>query len=185
MSFGQPPGGGWGQPPGGNPPPGGGNPYDPGGGGAFGPPGGAPPSGGGAFGPPGGGYPPQQNGFGQPPSGGAFGPPGGAPMGGPGGPQNDPVALASIGSGAVSLLIGLVGCCIPCVGWLSFPFSFIAIGAGAFSLVRQNKEPEKYGGKPLAIAGIALGAVWMVLYLIWTIVIVGMMGAGSFMEQMN
>jgi len=197
-SFGQPPGGGgFGQPPGGGPPPGGGG---------FGqPPGGTPPPGGGGFGqPPGGTPPPGGGGFGQPPGGGGFGQPpgsapggspgfgqppggppnafGGAPPGGGGGgaPQTDPMAIGSLAIGAFSLITCF--CCVGFfgpLGWLSLPLQIIGIGIGGFSLKRQGDEPDKYGGKPVAIAGIVTSTISLILALV--IGILRIVGALAFM----
>jgi hypothetical protein len=135
-----------------------------GGGGGFGPPGGAPPGGG--FGPPPGGDP-----FGQPPAGGAlppagggFGPAPGAP--GPGAPAIDPVAIAAAALGVVSLIT-----CF-CCGIFGVPIPLLAAGAGAFSLIRQKNEPEKFGGpsKILAIVGIAVGALSLIMMIVGLII---------------
>lgn len=60
-----------------------------------------------------------------------------------------------------------------CCGAFGIPFPLIALGLGAFSLVRQNKEPEKYGGKPFAIAGVAIGVISLILTIVMLVIGVG------------
>ncbi len=139
---GPPPGGGWGPPPA---PPGGGwgpPPAPPGGG--WGPP----PA------PPGGGWGPPPQG----PPGGGWGPPPGPDGYGPspGGRQTDQAAI-------VSLVCGI--CSFPalfCCSLFGVPLSIGAIIAGVVALGNINKKPE-LDGKPMAIAGIAIGGVSIVL----------------------
>ncbi|HEY8427494.1 MAG TPA: DUF4190 domain-containing protein [Sandaracinaceae bacterium] len=78
------------------------------------------------------------------------------------------MALGSIATGAASFLFGLLGCCfpIPCT-IAALPLSLIAVGTGIVALARQNKEPDRYTGKGLAIAGIALGGTWLLLGILW------------------
>lgn len=93
-------------------------------------------------------------------------------MGG-GAPQNDPLALASLGIGVFSLIT-----CF-CCGLFSTPFPLAAVALGAFSMMRINKEPEKYTGKGFAIGGMALGGVSLVLLIIATVLGMG----GQVMQQ--
>jgi Na+/proline symporter len=87
---------------------------------------------------------------------------------GPGGaPQNDPLALASIGVGVFSLIT-----CF-CCGLFGLPFPIAAVVLGVLSMNRINKEPDRYTGKNLAIAGIAVGAVSLVLTIVMIFVGVG------------
>ncbi len=132
-----PPGG---MPPGGMPPPGA-------------PPPGAPPPG--PFGPP-------------PPAGGPrFGPPGGygteLPPGtrfGAGGGQGptEQLAIASLGTGIGALAF------ICCCGPFSIALGVAAVVLGLVSLSKINAEPQRYGGKPIAIAGIVTGVLGVVTY---------------------
>ena len=66
--------------------------------------------------------------------------------------------------GIVSMTIGF--CCY--FGVLTSP---IAIGLGVFSLFQIKKDPNKYSGKGMAIAGIVAGALYFVILaliiLIW------------------
>ncbi|MGF1465893.1 MAG: DUF4190 domain-containing protein [Sandaracinaceae bacterium] len=147
-SFGQPPGGGggFGQPPGG---------------GGFGqPPGGS----GGGFEPPPGSQPGGGQGFGQPAGPGGYGgPPGGPGPGGFGpspeeGPKNEQLAIVSVVLGGLSIPM----CCCGCV-----PIPIAAVVCGVLALQRINKDPQALKGKELAYAGIGLGAVFILLTLVW------------------
>ena len=66
------------------------------------------------------------------------------------------VAIASLVLGIVSVTLGW--CCF--FGVLTSP---VAIGLGIFALVQINKDPTKYGGRPLAIGGIVAGSLFLVL----------------------
>jgi hypothetical protein len=170
MSFGQPPpgGGGFGPPPGD---------------GGFG----QPPGGGGFGQPPGGGFgPPPGGGFGPSPSGPGGDPFGGAPPGGiaGGAPQNDPLALASLGTGAAGLLLSFVSFCC-CIGYLSIPLALAAIGTGVFSLQRQKKDPAQFGGKNFAFAGIALGGVTLLAAIVIIVLSLVVGFGGSMMQELN
>ncbi len=168
-----PPPGGYGPPPG---PPGG---FVPPPGGA--PPGGAPPGGGG-YGlppgpPPGGGFSPP--GWNAPPGGyGAGLPPGvspGSAYGGPPGAAQDQLAIVSLVLGLFSLF--MVFCCGP----LSIVLGISAVTFGLVSISRIGKEPMRYTGKPLAIAGIVLGALGALGYVLMFVVF----GAFSFLSRMS
>jgi len=144
--------GNWGDQPGG----GGGG----GGGGGFGqqPPA-APPGGG--FGPPPGGQP----GWGAPPpsdSGGGGGQPQ-API--------DPIAMASVGVGVLSLIL-----CVCCPGGLLF--AIVALGLGGFAMTRANVPGANPSSKSLAIAGLAVGGVSLLLNVVRLIMMFAGLGAG-------
>ena len=74
------------------------------------------------------------------------------------------LAVLSMVLGIVSITIGW--CCY--FGVLTSP---VAIGLGVFSLFQIKKDPSKYGGKGMAIAGIVAGALYFVfmalIVLIW------------------
>lgn len=74
------------------------------------------------------------------------------------------IALLSMVLGIVSITIGW--CCY--FGVLTSP---IAIGLGIFSLFQIKKDPSKFGGKGMALAGIITGALYFVfaalIALIW------------------
>ncbi len=65
------------------------------------------------------------------------------------------LAVASMVLGLVSITIGW--CCY--FGVLTGP---IAIGLGLYSLSQIRKDPKRYGGKGMAIAGIVTGALYFV-----------------------
>ena len=124
--------------------------------------------------PPGGGFgqPPQQGGgggWGQPPGGGypppqqpgGFGP---GPAGGGGGQKMEVLAIVSLVAG----ILGLTSCC--CI--FLVPLPLIAVITGAIGLKKCNEDPS-LGGKPLAIAGIALGGLSIVLAIVGLIFNVG------------
>lgn len=136
-------GGGYGPPPGG------------GGGGYGGPPG---YGGGGYGGPP---PPPPPGGFGGP-----FGPPGPqmpGPMGpgyGYGGPPESSNGLA-VGSLICGIFALPTTCCCSIA---SFPFAIAAIIMGVIAMSKAKSEPQVYGGgKNMAIAGLACGALAIVM----------------------
>jgi uncharacterized protein DUF4190 len=66
------------------------------------------------------------------------------------------LAVASLVLGIVSMTVGW--CCY--FGVLTGP---IAVALGIFSLVQIKNNPSEYTGKPLAIIGIATGALYFVL----------------------
>src|SRR6266850_945423 len=74
------------------------------------------------------------------------------------------LSVLSMVLGIVSMTIGF--CCY--FGVLTSP---IAIGLGVFSLFQIKKDPNKYSGKGMAIAGIVAGALYFVILaliiLIW------------------
>lgn len=118
-------------------------------GGGWGPPT-APPGGG--WGPPQG--PPPQGGWGQPPGGGWVPPP---PLP-PAGDTTDQAAIISLVCGILSMPGAF--CCY----FLALPLSIGGIVVGIIALGNINKRPG-LGGKGMAIAGIATGAVGIVLFI--------------------
>jgi hypothetical protein len=76
------------------------------------------------------------------------------------------IAVLSMVLGIVSMTIGW--CCY--FGVLTSP---IAIGLGVFSLFQIKKDPTKYGGKGMAIAGIVAGALYF-LFVALIILIYGL-----------
>ena len=84
--------------------------------------------------------------------------------------------------GIVSLVTGILsfvpGCCC---GAFTIPIALIAVGTGAVGIVMANQG--KMGGKGMAIAGTILGAVYLVLFGIYLILVAtGVVGAS--IEQM-
>lgn len=132
--------------------------------------------------PPSGGYPPPPppGGYPPPPSG-DFPPPpgyGGYPgaFGGPPGPYDpyaasipagtNSLATASLITSIVGALLGLF-CCgvLPIVGWV-LPIVSIVLGASALNQIKRTNED----GRGLAIGGIVIGAVTLVLVVLFIVV---------------
>jgi hypothetical protein len=100
-------------------------------------------------------------------------PPGfGAPPPGYGAPQGypQPGASKSNGFAVTSLICGIVGCFL-----IS---SIAAIIFGALGIRKANREPMA-GGKGLSIAGIVLGAVWLLGYALFGSAIVALVSGTS------
>ncbi len=68
---------------------------------------------------------------------------------------NQTLAIVSLGLGVSSLVIGW--CCY--IGFLLGPAAIIT---GFIAMSQNNKNPEKYGGRGLAIGGIVTGALFVV-----------------------
>lgn len=84
------------------------------------------------------------------------------------------MALLSLILGVISITIGF--CCY--FGVLTAP---VAIGLGIYALSLIKKDPNKYGGKGMAIAGIITGA----LYFIFLILIILFYGLAALMGNLN
>ena len=84
------------------------------------------------------------------------------------------LALTSLILGVVSITVGW--CCY--FGVITAPISIIM---GAISLVQIKNDPAKYGGKPLAIIGIATSS----LYIIFLALIVLLWGFTFLMHGVN
>jgi hypothetical protein len=87
---------------------------------------------------------------------------------------NQSLALASSIFGGYSLVFGW--CCS--TGLLTGP---VAIGLGIFSLIQIKNNPAQYGGKPLAIIGIAGGG----LYLLFGLMMLLLYGLGFFLQALG
>lgn len=130
--------------------------------------------------PGGGGYgqqPPQGGGgWGAPPGGGGgFPPPQQMGPGAAGGGQKmEVLAIVSLVAGIVSLIT-----CF-CCGIFAVPVPIAAIVTGVLGLKKVNNDPS-LGGKPLAMVGIALGAVSLVLMILMMI----LWGGGQAMQYIN
>ena len=82
------------------------------------------------------------------------------------------LAIVSIAAGAASLTIGW--CCYS--GVLLGPAAMIT---GFIALSQMKKDPQSYGGKPLAISGIVAGALYLVIFaFIMLIYVVAMLFGG-------
>ncbi|HEY5884341.1 MAG TPA: DUF4190 domain-containing protein [Pyrinomonadaceae bacterium] len=84
------------------------------------------------------------------------------------------MALLSLILGVISITIGF--CCY--FGVLTAP---VAIGLGVYALSLIKKDPNKYGGKGMAIAGIITGA----LYFIFLILIILFYGLAALMGNLS
>jgi len=73
------------------------------------------------------------------------------------------LAIVSLCLGIGSITVGW--CCS--LGLLLSPAALIT---GFISLAQSKKDPNAYGGKPFAIAGISIGGVFLLLYLIFIII---------------
>ena len=77
------------------------------------------------------------------------------------GPKTDPFAIVAISAGGLALLTGLG----------SFLFGAGALVFGALSLGRIRKEPGRFKGKGLALAGMIMGIVAVAAYVLYFYVI--------------
>jgi hypothetical protein len=84
------------------------------------------------------------------------------------------LAIASLICGVFSITLGW--CCS--IGLLTSP---AAIVMGIVSLVQIKNSPDQNAGKPLAIAGIATGAV----YLVFWVLIILIWGIGALMQGLK
>ena len=76
-------------------------------------------------------------------------------------PPSRDLAIVSLGLGIFSLLCGTITLGIASIG---------GIVTGIIALVRARNEPERYGGRGLAIAGIVISVVALVLIAVFLIV---------------
>lgn len=67
----------------------------------------------------------------------------------------------------VSLVLGIMGSVFCCYG---FPFGIAALITGFIGYNNAGKQPAIYGGRGLAIAGMILGAVSIVILLIFVLI---------------
>lgn len=90
--------------------------------------------------------------------------------------QNHPLALASVISGGLSLIIGYVALVALIAGVVTtgaifiFPFlaGLIAVITGRISLNRIREQPDVFKGKGMAIPGFIMGLVVVGIYLLFT-----------------
>lgn len=82
----------------------------------------------------------------------------------PAGP-NQVLGVVSLATGAASLTIGW--CCS-----LGLLFGPAAIITGFIALSQHKKDPANYGGRGFAIAGISLGGVFLLLWILYMILVV-------------
>jgi hypothetical protein len=99
--------------------------------------------------------------------------------------STNPVVPQTSGFAIASMVLGIIGisagffCCGPV-----FPSLAVILGHMSFSKISKN--PTLYSGKGLAIAGLTMGYVGLVLWVIVTIIMGGMMASmGLVLDQMN
>jgi hypothetical protein len=98
---------------------------------------------------------------------------GGGPGGGPGqGSQQEPMAIISLVLGVVAIPLWF------CCGLFSLALTVVGVILGFVSLGRFNREPGRYTGKPLAIAGLVVNGLFLVVNVVLMIFFVGIMGIG-------
>ena len=85
---------------------------------------------------------------------------------------------ASQGLAMASMIVAIVGVVSAgCFGPLP---GIAALIMGLVALSQIKREPDKYGGKPLAIAGVAIGAVSVAFYLLLLLWFLFGIGLGAF-----
>jgi hypothetical protein len=80
--------------------------------------------------------------------------------------ETEPSAITSIIEGGLAWLLSLLGSGTPFLGILAILGAIASIVFGIVSLGKIRKEPQKYGGKGLAITGIILGSLFLLLVMI-------------------
>lgn len=70
----------------------------------------------------------------------------------------------------ISLVLGVLGfVSFCCLGFLAFPIGLAAIVTGYLGMKKADENPQKYGGKGMAIGGMILGAIGVVSGLVFLI----------------
>lgn len=77
-----------------------------------------------------------------------------------------------------SMILGLVGITF---GWICGGpfFALLAVVMGIVALFQIKKDPVRYGGKPMALIGLILGAIVLAIYVVIMAIWVIMMFAGA------
>lgn len=71
----------------------------------------------------------------------------------------------------ISLILGIAGLVLMCC-YAGLPLGAAAMVTGYIGLNNVNKDPMHYGGRGMAIAGMALGAVGVLITLFWIVFII-------------
>lgn len=74
-----------------------------------------------------------------------------------------PAQQKTSGKAITALVLGIVSLCIPYIGLVT---GIIAIIFGVLAMKEVDRDPHRVKGKGMAIAGLVLGAVALLLYLI-------------------
>ena len=79
---------------------------------------------------------------------------------------------------AASLILGIIGITF---GWICGGpfFAVFAVVLGIVALFQIKKSPLQYGGKPMALIGVILGAIVLVIYLVIMAILMIMLFAGA------
>ncbi len=79
---------------------------------------------------------------------------------------------------AASLILGIIGITF---GWICGGpfFALFAVVLGIVALFQIKKNPLQYGGKPMALIGVILGAIVLVIYLVIMAIWIIMLFAGA------
>ena len=77
-----------------------------------------------------------------------------------------------------SMILGLIGITF---GWVCGGpfFALFAVVMGIVALFQIKKDPMRYGGKPMALIGAALGAIVLAIYIVLMAIWIIMMFAGA------
>ena len=73
----------------------------------------------------------------------------------------------------ISLVLGIISLCCY-IGWATGPAALIT---GYLGMKNCNNDPNQYGGKGLAIAGMIVGGIFMAIWLIYWIIIIVVYGS--------
>ena len=93
-------------------------------------------------------------------------------MGGSFGAQQEPMGIVSLVLAAVSLPLYM------CCGFFALAANLVGLILGFVSMSRIKNEPQRFQGRGLAIAGLAVNGGLLLLNVILTVFVFGLMGIG-------